>query len=291
MVAAANFLFYILRLSRFRFWIYAAGPYVIGYTLGASGFSDFLRPEYYVYLLYFFIPANIIIYGVNDYFDTETDLLNPKKDAKELRVVGPERARLRRLLIGVIALSLALMLTQEVGAMLLFGGFLFLAIFYSAPPLRFKSKPFLDFASNYLYIMPGLFGHYLASGGLPNGLIMLAGFMHIAAMHIFSAIPDIEYDRRTGILTTPVFIGYAPALSLVTVFWSGLSILTITLTSFHPLSLLSIIYPIIPMMVGVFKQDINRIYWTLPYINTILGGLLWLSLVNHKIIPFFPKLA
>ncbi|MEM2972985.1 MAG: prenyltransferase [Candidatus Caldarchaeum sp.] len=281
----------ILKISRFRFWIYAAGPYVVGYTLGASGFNDFLKLEYYVYLLYFFIPANILIYGINDYFDTETDLLNPKKDSKEVRVLGGERRRLGRLLMFVLVLSLLLMLTQDSVARLLFGGFLFLVVFYSAPPLRFKSKPFIDFATNYLYIMPGVFGHYIASGTLPAVPILLAGFLHIAAMHIFSAVPDIEYDRSVGIKTTPVVIGRTPALILVAVFWTGLVYLAITLTNYHPLSILTLIYPAVPLSVLLFKKDINRVYWLLPYINTTLGGTLWLGLVNHKIIPFFPRLA
>jgi 4-hydroxybenzoate polyprenyltransferase len=279
----------VLKVSRFRFWIYAAGPYVVGYTLGASEFNDFLRPEYYIYLIYFFIPANILIYGVNDYFDVETDVLNPKKSSKEMRVVGEDRVRLRRLLFGVLGVSFALMLIQDNVARLLFGGFLFLSIFYSAPPVRFKSKPFLDFASNYLYIMPGVFGHYIASGRLPEPLILLAGFLHISAMHIFSAVPDIEFDRAAGIKTTPVVIGRKNALMLVTVFWTGLAYLAIILTGFHPLSFLALVYPMVPISVLVFGLDINRVYWLLPYINTSLGGLLWLGLVNHKIIPFFPK--
>ncbi|MCS7133322.1 MAG: prenyltransferase [Candidatus Caldarchaeum sp.] len=289
-MAVAHIVTKLLKLSRFRFWIYAAGPYVIGYTLGASGFNDFLKPEYYIYLLYFFVPANIIIYGINDYFDTETDLLNPKKDVKELRVFGEERRKLGRLLTAVILLSMGLMVFQDNMARVLFGGFLFLAIFYSAPPFRFKSKPFIDFASNYLYIMPGVFGHYIVSGKIPDPLILLAGFFHISAMHIFSAVPDIEYDRRTGIVSTPVFVGRKPALLLVTAFWTALAYLAITLTNYHPLSFLVLIYPAIPISVLFFKQDINQVYWTLPYINTSLGGLLWLALVNHKIIPFFPNL-
>lgn len=280
----------ILKISRFRFWIYAAGPYVIGYTLGASGFSDFLRLEYYVYLVYFFLPANILIYGINDYFDVETDKINPKKDSKEIRVDAVGRRSLGKLLMVVIALSMFLMIFMDNIARLLFAGFLFLAIFYSAPPLRFKSKPFIDFMSNYLYIMPGIFGHYIVSGRLPDILIMFAGFLHISAMHIFSAIPDIEYDRIVGIRSTPVLIGRNLSLVLVTIFWLGLSYLSITLTNLHPLSFLALTYPMVPLSVAVFKQDINRVYWLLPYINTFLGGLLWLGLVNHKIIPFFPKL-
>ncbi|MCS7136761.1 MAG: prenyltransferase [Candidatus Caldarchaeum sp.] len=289
-MAVAQAISKLLKISRFRFWIYAAGPYVIGYTIGASGFNDFLRPEYYLYLLYFFVPANILIYGINDYFDTETDLINPKKDQKELRVVGDERRKLGRLLAAVILLSLGLMLLQDNVAKLLFAGFLFLAIFYSAPPFRFKDKPFLDFMSNYLYIMPGVFGHYIVSGRIPDIPILLAGFFHIAAMHIFSAVPDIEYDRRTGITSTPVFIGRNPALLMVTAFWTALAYLVITLTNYHPLSFLVLIYPLVPISVLFFKKDVNRVYWTLPYINTSLGGLLWLGLVNHKIIPFFPNL-
>ncbi len=281
----------ILKLSRFRFWIYAAGPYVIGYSLGASGFADFLKIEYYIYLVYFFIPANILIYGINDYFDTTTDLINPKKDEKELRVMGLERRRVGRLVAYVIALSIGLMLFQDNIARLLFGGFLFLSIFYSAPPLRFKSKPFIDFLSNYLYIMPGVFGYYIASGGFPHWSLLLAGLMHISAMHIFSAIPDVDYDRRAGLKTTPVFLGVNFSLIMTFVFWSVLSYLVITLTNYHPLSFLVIIYPLIPVSVAVFKRDIERVYWLLPYINTSLGGLLWLGIVNYKIIPFFPSLS
>ncbi|MBC7111854.1 MAG: prenyltransferase, partial [Methanothermobacter sp.] len=70
---------FLFRISRFRFWIYTGGTYVIGYTLAASGFADFLSPAYYLYLIYFFFPASIFIYGVNDWWDEETDILNPKK--------------------------------------------------------------------------------------------------------------------------------------------------------------------------------------------------------------------
>lgn len=45
---------FLVGISRFRFWIYTGGTYVIGYTLAAKGFTDFLSPAYYIYLLYFF---------------------------------------------------------------------------------------------------------------------------------------------------------------------------------------------------------------------------------------------
>ena len=88
------------------------------------------------------------------------------------------------------------MIFQDFNERLIFGIFLFLSYFYSAKPIRFKDKPFLDFSSNYLYVMPGIFGFYLVSGSMPALIILVGAYMHISAMHIFSAIPDIEFDKK-----------------------------------------------------------------------------------------------
>lgn len=279
-----NILQFIFKVSRFRFWIYTGGTYVVGYALGFSVFGDFLRPEYYLYLFYFFFPANIFIYGVNDYWDEDTDKLNPKKDEKEHRVSIQERKRLLNVLILVIGLSLVLMLFQDTIERIIFAGFLILSYFYSAKPLRFKDKPFLDFSSNYLYIMPGIFAYYLASYSIPPLIYMVGAFMHISAMHIFSAIPDIKYDRNAGINTTPVFIGARASLILCLLFWMGLSFIVIYLTNFFPLSFLVFLYPLFPLILLIKHDwDIDDLYWYLPYVNTALGGLLFTSLVVYTL--------
>lgn len=279
---------FLFKISRFRFWIYTGGTYVVGYALGATLFSDFLRPEYYIYLIYFFLPANIFIYGVNDYWDQDTDELNPKKDEKEHRLKTREKSKLLYTLYLLTGLSLILMFFQNWGERLIFAGFLFLSYFYSAPPLRFKEKPFLDFSSNLLYIMPGLFAYYLVSGVLPSWLILLGAYFHISAMHIFSAIPDIEYDSKSGIRTTPVAIGQKPALILTLVFWILLSAIVIYLAQFHILSFLVILYPLFPLSLLLFpKLNIENLYWYLPYLNTALGGLLFLFLINYQIFNWF----
>jgi lycopene elongase/hydratase (dihydrobisanhydrobacterioruberin-forming) len=278
-----NILRFIFKISRFRFWIYTGGTYVVGYALGFGVFGDFLRPEYYLYLFYFFFPANIFIYGVNDYWDEDTDKLNPKKDEKEHRVSILERKRLLNVIILVTGFSLILMIFQDNVERIIFTGFLFLSYFYSAKPLRFKDKPFLDFASNYLYILPGIFAYYLASNIIPPLIYMVGAFLHISAMHIFSAIPDIKYDRKARINTTPVFIGANPALWLSLIFWMGLSFIVIYLTDFFPLSFLVFLYPLFPLLL-LIKRDwsIDDLYWYLPYVNTMLGGLLFTSLVIYK---------
>jgi len=275
---------FILEISRFRFWIYTGGTYVVGYALGFSAFADFLRPEYYLYLFYFFIPANIFIYGVNDYWDEDTDKLNPKKDEKEHRLSFHERKQLLNIILLVTGFSLLLMLFQDNVERIIFAGFLFLSYFYSAQPLRFKDKPFLDFSSNYLYITPGIFAYYLASNTIPPIIYLLGAFLHISAMHIFSAIPDIEYDREAGITTTPVYIGARVSLLLCLIFWTVLSFIVIYLSGFLPLSFLVFLYPLFPFLLLIKKRwSIDKLYWYLPYVNTGLGGLLFTSLVVYKL--------
>jgi 4-hydroxybenzoate polyprenyltransferase len=276
-------------LSRFRFWIYTGGTYVVGYVLGMSGWEAFFRPEYYLYLLYFFFPANILIYGVNDYWDEATDRANPKKQGKEQLLSEGDRRRTLVLLGLTGVLSLALLLTQDLVARLVFLAFLFLAYFYSAPPLRFKQVPVLDFASNMLYIMPGIFGFYLASGTLPPGIFILAGFLHISAMHVYSAIPDIEFDRSAGITTTPVWIGRGPALLLCLAAWGGFCGIVLPLSGFNPLALPALLYPLFPAL-NLLRPEISveRLYWYLPYVNTALGGLLFAAVTVSKMPPSFP---
>lgn len=113
--------------------------------------------------------------------------------------------------------------------------------------------------------MPGVFAYSLASGSLPEPIILLAGYCHIAAMHIFSAVPDTEYDRRAGINTTPVFMGEKAALALSAAFWLILSFITVYLTDLHPLSFLVFAYPAFSLSVLLFERiRIERVYWYLP---------------------------
>ena len=275
---------FVFKISRFRFWIYTGGTYVVGYALGFNVFTDFLRPEYYLYLFYFFIVANVFIYGVNDYWDEETDKLNPKKDEKEYRVNNIERTKLLNVIFIVTGFSLILMIFQNLPEKIIFSIFLILSYFYSAKPLRFKEKPFFDFSSNYLYIMPGIFAYYLVSQTLPPLLILIGAYFHISSMHIFSAIPDIEYDKASGINTTPVFIGDKASLLICLIFWILLAWIVIYLANYHPLSFLVIIYSLFPLSLLLKTDlDIKKVYWYLPYVNTVLGGILFVSLVVYKL--------
>jgi 4-hydroxybenzoate polyprenyltransferase len=132
--------------------------------------------------------------------------------------------------------------------------------------------------------MPGIFAYSMIANSLPSLIIMLGAYFHISAMHIFSAIPDIKYDRKAGINTTPVFIGKKPALILTLAFWLILSVIVIKLADFRLLSFLVLIYPLFPFLILVKGDlEIDKIYWYLPYVNTSLGGLLFATLVLYNV--------
>jgi 4-hydroxybenzoate polyprenyltransferase len=166
----------ILNISRPRFWLYEMGTYFIGVLVATSFLDNFLRPEILVFALFFLIPANILIYGVNDIFDYETDKLNPKKVEYEALLV-PEKHKAVWIWIlstNIPFLIYAFTLSAKTGIYLLI--FYFFAVFYSATPIRAKIRPFFDslFSAGH-YIFTGVFGYFLAGGeGFP-----LVGFIAV----------------------------------------------------------------------------------------------------------------
>ena len=81
---------FLLKVSRPRFWFYIFGPYILGLLAGVATRGELSNGIYILLAIYFLYPANLLIYGVNDIFDYETDKLNPKKTDYE-SFVTPER--------------------------------------------------------------------------------------------------------------------------------------------------------------------------------------------------------
>ncbi|MFM7088214.1 MAG: hypothetical protein ACKOW9_01625, partial [Candidatus Paceibacterota bacterium] len=116
----------ILKMSRPRFWLYLAGPFLVGYTASAFSLDAFSDWRFWVLLFYFLIPANILLYGVNDLADQDTDAFNAKKDDKEGRLVDYQRKFVYTALAlsGVFSLSMFFILPSY--TWFLFGLFLLL---------------------------------------------------------------------------------------------------------------------------------------------------------------------
>src|SRR5690606_40321146 len=60
-------------------WINTAYPFAAAYLLAGGGITTALV----VGTLWFLVPYNLLMYGVNDVFDYESDLRNPRKGGLE----------------------------------------------------------------------------------------------------------------------------------------------------------------------------------------------------------------
>jgi 4-hydroxybenzoate polyprenyltransferase len=167
-------------------------------------------------LLWLTLPFNLLIYGVNDVFDQETDAKNPRKGSLEGARIDP--SEVRPVMLGVILTNApfliysVLFVPLSAAVWMLLYALLFVG--YSVPPARFKARTYLDSLSNAAYAFPLVFVP-LAIGRGPVWPAALGLMAWSAAKHTFDAVQDVDEDRKAGITTTAVRLG--PGVVL----WSG----------------------------------------------------------------------
>lgn len=271
----------ILKLSRPRFWFYVAGTFFVGFVFGIENIYK-LDFNFLILFLYFLLPANLLIYSINDIADEYVDSVNSKKDDKELRVDNSNKVLVTyAFYISLFISFLTMILLKDEISVILFLIFLFLGIFYSLPPFRFKTKVFLDFLSNGFYIIPGIIGFYEASSKLPQSEFIYAGLAWAFAMHLFSAVVDIDADRKANIITSATFLGKSKSLLLCFLFWFLAWVLVWNTKIFGNFIYLYLIYPVLPLyMILDKKVNLEKVYWIYPFINLILGFIIFLIAIN-----------
>ncbi len=258
----------LFHISRPVLWINTIGPAVVGVWLA----GDLWRWEAVALLLWLTLPFNLLIYGVNDVFDQETDAKNPRKGTLEGARISPEEVR--PIAFGVILTNVPFLLyfllfyPWDANLWILLYAVLFVG--YSAPPLRFKARSYLDSLSNAAYAFPLVFVP-LALGEEVLWPAALGLMSWSAAKHTFDAVQDIDEDRNVGIRTTAVRLGARGVVA-----WSGAwwTLATICFALVNPLVAL-----------------VNAAY---------AGGLLWtlnrrpMPETGHRLYPFsiaFPYVA
>ncbi len=274
-----NHLEYLLTLSRPRFWLYLAGPVLIGVAFAADAQADLFTPATVALFAYFLLPANVFLYGVNDLYDRDIDQVNPKKDEREARYEGQRYVPVAVVGSGLAALALLPWLPRSAWPWI--GAFLILGAGYSAPPLRFKTSPWLDSLSNGLYVTPGIAAYVSVAGSQPPALAIAGAWLWAMGMHTFSAIPDIEPDRRAGVRTTATVLGETRTYAYCGGCWlaSALAFGAIDLRFGAVMGA----YPVLIGLLATSSVDVSRAYWWFPAINTVVGatltmGGLWVML-------------
>ncbi|EMA44450.1 prenyltransferase [Halococcus saccharolyticus] len=258
---------YLLRLSRPRFWLYLAGPVIVGVVYAADAPADLFSPVAVALFAYFLVPANVFLYGVNDVFDADIDAANPKKDDREVRYSGDRGVLWAVLTSGLLGLAFVPVLPTS--ALAAFAAFGFLAVAYSAPPLRFKTTPPLDSVSNGLYVLPGVVGYIAVADAVPPLAAVFGGWLWTMGMHTFSAIPDIEPDREAGIRTTATALGERRTYAYCGACWLAAAAAFWLVHPFFTLLLLA--YPVLVFAIARSSVAVERAYWWYPAVNTLVG--------------------
>ena len=281
----------LLGTSRPLSWINTAYPFAAAYLLAGGGVDAALV----VGTLFFLVPYNLLMYGVNDVFDHESDLRNPRKGGVEGIVLD---RRVHRLTLGAAALTTL----PFVVALLAMGGAVPAAVLlvvlaavvgYSAPGLRLKERPGLDsVTSSTHFVGPAAFGLALSGAplGLTAGISLLAFFLWGMASHAFGALQDVGPDRMAGIGSIATVIGASATVRLAVGLYAAAGLMTLLTPWPAPLAGLLVVGYI--MNIWPFRslpdadsERANRGWRRFLWLNVLTGFLLtqlliWIALTR-----------
>jgi 4-hydroxybenzoate polyprenyltransferase len=189
----------IILSSRPISWVNTAFPFGAAHLF----LTGRLDAVFLIGVLYFLIPYNLMMYGVNDVYDYESDLRNPRKGGVEGALVPPRLHR--KILWSVFWTNLPfllalLFLSPQLNTQLFLFTIVFMALAYSVPYLRFKERPFIDsITSSYHFVSPMVYAMLIV--GWRNEFIpyIIAFAAWGMASHAFGAVQDIIADRKAHI--------------------------------------------------------------------------------------------
>ena len=276
----------LLNISRPRFWIYVLGPFMIGVL--AAGDPRLLAEQTLLLLgllfVFFLFPANILIYGVNDIFDYETDKHNPKKIQYEELVTSKDQKHLWKVIAVSVIPFLLLMAWLPTAATLALAIFLFTGIFYSSKPIRAKASPPLDIIfSSIIYISPAMIGFFATGNSNISWLAVLGGLLWASAMQTFSAVPDIEADTKGGVGTLATVLGQKGALVFCTIAYAAAGIIGYLHLGIIP-AVLGLVYVGMMMYTLAKPGKAFGVYKKFPLVNTVFGMILFFLLVAEFLV-------
>jgi 4-hydroxybenzoate polyprenyltransferase len=204
--------------SRPLSWVNTAFPFAAAYFMT-------VREIDLVFVLgtvYFLIPYNLAMYGINDVFDYESDLRNPRKGGVEGALL--DRGMHRPTLIAAAATNVPFLIYLVVVgnplSWLVLAISVFAVIAYSAPGLRFKERPFVDsVTSSTHFVSPAIYGLVLAGAVFTPQLwmVLAAFFLWGIASHAFGAVQDVIADREADISSIATVIGARATVRLAVV--------------------------------------------------------------------------
>ena len=218
----------LLQVSRPISWLNtifacAAGAFVAG--------SSLKERRNLLAMLYFALPYNLALYGINDICDYPSDKLNPRKNSVEGGLLPPDT---HRAMLGWIAATNApllppLLAAGDKRANAVLGTLLATTVAYSAPPLRLKEVPGVDsFISATHYVTPFVYGLALNRAQRYPRQELAAFIVWCMASQSFGAIQDVEFDRAGGFDSIATALGARRTAQIATALYLLAALLGLT---------------------------------------------------------------
>ena len=160
--------------SRPLSWVNTAFPFAAAYLLTTGQVDVTLI----VGTIFFLIPYNLAMYGINDVFDYESDLRNQRKGGVEGALLDTRmhRPTLIASVVTTVPFVVYLVIVGSPLSWLVLAISLFAVVAYSAKGLRFKEKPFLDsITSSTHFVSPAVYGLVLAGAVFTTQLWAVLG--------------------------------------------------------------------------------------------------------------------
>lgn len=270
-------------ISRPISWPNTAYPFAVGYLVTGGSIDATLI----VGTLYFLGPYNLLMYGINDVFDYESDIKNPRKGGvegmKESRAFHP--TVVKAAIYSNAPFLLYLLLAGGWAARLTLVIVVFGVIAYSLKGLRFKEKPILDSVTSSLHFVgPLLFALSLNSFPAYAWGFVIAFFVWGMASHAFGAVQDIVPDKKAGIASVATFIGARPTIWFAFVlYFVAAVVIMMQGVEYFPIAIAGLLYcanllPHLQVTERTSAQT-NRAWKRFLWLNYVAGAIITVMII------------
>ena len=275
----------LLLISRPVSWPNTAYPFAAAFLVTGGT----LNPTFWVATLYFLIPYNLLMYGVNDVFDYESDIRNPRKGgiegAKEQKAFHP--VILWAAIISNVPFIVWLLATGSLAANVTLVALVFFVLAYSVAGLRFKEIPVLDSMTSSIHFVGPMVYAMVITGFEPAFLpYVLSFFLWGAASHAFGAVQDIIPDREGGLASIATFLGARTTTRLVFLLYMLASIilffqgLPAAIVGVAGLVYAAIVFPYLHST-DQTSGDANKGWRRFIWLNLFTGFIITMVLILH----------
>ncbi|NUL45764.1 prenyltransferase [Cellulosimicrobium funkei] len=275
----------LLGSSRPISWINTAYPFAAAYLMAGGGSTL----DLIVGTLFFLFPYNLLMYGINDVFDYESDLRNPRKGGVEGIVLSDRWHRLTLWAAGLLSLPFVmyLLVAGSLVSGVVLAVVLAAVVGYSAPWIRLKERPLLDsMTSSTHFVGPAVFGLTLAGAPPTLSVVasMVAFFFWGMASQAFGAAQDVTADREAGIGSIATVLGARGAVRAAIILYAAAGL--VMLLAGWPGALAGVL--VLPYLVSILPfrslpdercEEANRGWRRFLWLNMVTGFLVTLLLI------------